>query len=89
MNPLLRFAVVKYYVKAPGHRNDQLMQLLVAVTTALSAAGHVVEVVDPTDFKRDVIPTLNESQVTPRIRNLWKLNDLTGVEVEVCRHFWS
>lgn len=87
MNPLLRNAIVKDYVKAPGHRNDQLMQLLVGMTTAFSAAGDVVQVVDPTDFKRDVVPTLNESQVTPRIRNLWKLNDLTGVEMEVCRHF--
>jgi hypothetical protein len=89
MNSLLGSTVVKDYVKAPGHRNDQLMQLFVGVTTAFSTAGHVVQVVNPTDFKRDVIPTLDESQVAPRIRNLWKLNNLAGVNVEVRRHFWS
>lgn len=89
MNPLLRSAVVKDNVKAPRHRNDQLMQPFVGVTTAFSTAGHVVQVVDPTYFKRDVIPPLNESQVASRLHNLWKLNDLARIERQICCHLDS
>lgn len=81
MDPLLRITVIKDHVKAARHGNDELVQPLVCVTTSLSPTRHVVEVVDPADIKRDVVAAFNESQVATGISNLWKLNDLAGVDI--------
>ena len=82
MHALLVLAIVQHHVKAAGHGNDELMQPLVGMPTALCPTGHVVKVIDALDVKGDVAATLDEGQVAAGIRDLGERHHLTGIDIE-------
>jgi len=70
MKALFFRAVIEYNVKTSGHRNDQLLKLLVCMPTTIGAARHIVEVIDPLDCEWDVSIPFNKCEVSSRVTNL-------------------
>jgi hypothetical protein len=62
--------VVDMNVEAARQRNEQLMQGLVGVATALGATWDVVQVIDSFDVERDMDPALDERKVSALVRDL-------------------
>ena len=56
--------VIEHDVKTTGHRDDQLLQILVGVPSSFGAAWHIVQVIDSGDIERNVLPTFNERKIT-------------------------
>ena len=75
--------IVEMDVKGAGHRDDQLMQGLVSVTTAFGSARDVVQVVDTLDVERDVYLSFNECQIASGVVDPRKFNDLAVVDAHV------
>src|SRR5690349_21507470 len=73
-------AVVEHDVKAAGHGDQQLVQVLVSVPASLRPPWNVVEVVDAADVERDVVMPFNEREVAPRVGDLRELHHVAVLD---------
>lgn len=63
MKALLTGAVIQNKVEAARHADDELVQISMRMGPAVSAAGYIVQIVDPLNFEGDVLAPFNEGQV--------------------------
>jgi len=75
MKPFFLRAIIQNDIKAAGHGDNQLMQILVCMAAPFRPAGRVVKVINPLDLKGHMPPPLNKSQVAARISDLWQINN--------------
>ena len=69
-NRLFVFTIVQYHVEAARQRHDKLLALLVGMTAAVAAAGHIVYPIHPFYGKRYMVHLFDERQIASRIFNL-------------------
>ncbi len=62
------------------------MQVLVRVPTTFGATGHVVQIVNTLDRKRDMPITLDKRQIAPRVPYLRQQYHLAIVDTEFSIH---
>jgi hypothetical protein len=77
MGTLRLFAIIKDYVKTPRHGYEKLMTLLQRVARPVCTSWNVVKVKNTLNFEWNVIATLNEREISARIRHFWKVYDNT------------
>jgi exodeoxyribonuclease VII small subunit len=73
MKPLLFITIVQYHVETSRHRYNQLLKILMGMTTSLGTAGDIVEIVNSLYVKRYVRTTLDKSKIAPRIVDFWQV----------------
>jgi len=80
MKSLLFKSVIQRNVKAPGHRNDQLLEFSVGMCSPVRSARNIVSVVHPPNIKRNMPFSLNKCEVPPGIGDLWEIYYFAEVE---------
>ena len=70
MEPFLPMTVIQNDVEAARHRNDELMKLLVSVSTSLSTTRYIIEIINPFDIEGYVPFTFNEGEISTCIMDL-------------------
>ena len=81
-------SVVQMDVETARHGHHQLVQPLVGMPRPVRPAGHVVEVIDPPDLERDVLPALDESQVAARFAHDRQVDHADVLQWVIRRHHW-
>ena len=73
-------AVVKFDIEAALHCDYQLLKCPMSVTRPRRAAGHVVEIVNTLYLERQMVANFDESEITPRVDDLWQLKYFAVLE---------
>ena len=75
MKALFLLAVIQDHIKTSRKRDDELMQILVCVATAVGSAGNVVKIINPLDVKGHMPPALDESKIASWITDFGEVNN--------------
>jgi hypothetical protein len=76
-------SVVQNDIKTSGHRDDELLEILVRVRTSLGIARDIIKIVYSLDIERDMVPTFNKSQVPPVITDPGKIYYFTFIQAQI------
>ncbi len=82
-------AIVEVNIKRSRHCDNQLVQLLVCMTTSFRAARNIVKVIDSLNIERNMAPAFNEREVSSRVVYSGKVNSLAAFNRHGRRQFFS
>ena len=80
MKSTLFAPVIEHDVKTTGHRDDQLLQILVSVPSSFGPAWHIVQVINSGDIERNVPATFNKCKIAAQIGYARQINQSTVVK---------
>jgi hypothetical protein len=75
MVSLLLLPIIEYHVETTRHGDDELMEVLVSMTSSLRPAWDIVQIIDPLDIEWYVALTFDEGQISPRFSDFGELNN--------------
>jgi len=72
---LFLFAVVQNHIKTSRKCNDELVQILVCVAATFCSARNVVKIINTPDFKRNMPPAFDKSEIASWIADFRQVNN--------------
>lgn len=80
MEALFVEPVIQQEIEAAGHADYKLVQVFMRMFTTVSAAWHVIQIVDPLDVKGDMIAPFDKGQVASGICHLGQVHNVAIIQ---------
>jgi hypothetical protein len=81
---LVSSTIIKVDVKAARHCDDELVEFLVAVASTLGSTRNIIEIINSLDVEWNMASTFDKGQVSTRILDDGKIDQLAIVDTVMC-----